>query len=68
MAMATVEDLIEELRKDVKRLEDKVDKVSEKVALLEGQHNMTELLVKWVIMPLVVILGALVGVKLAWPG
>lgn len=65
--MATVEDLIEELRKDLARLEEKVDGIAEKVALLEGQHNIAELLVKWVIMPLVVLLGGLVGIKLVWP-
>ena len=35
---------------------------------IEGSVGTTEMLVKWVILPLIVILGGLVGIKIALPG
>ncbi len=51
----------------IARLEDKVDQVLQRVAALEGQANMGKLIVQWVVLPLIMILGAIIGVKVIFP-
>lgn len=58
---------INDHEKRISRLEGCVDAIEEKVARIEGSASTIEMLVKWVIVPLLVILGALIGVKLAFP-
>lgn len=63
---------MDDLEKRIERIEEKMDKVSEKLSqcafdlgLLNGEHHSIQLLVKFVILPLLVIVGALVGVDIA---
>ncbi len=51
----------------IARLEDKVDQVLQRVAALEGQANMGKLIIQWVVLPLIMILGAIIGVKVILP-
>jgi len=49
-------------------LDDCVDSVGKSVSKLEGSMSTVEVLVKWVITPLLIIVGSLVGVKMLVPG
>lgn len=53
--------------KDIKDTCSKFDEVKSEVTKLMGSASTTLMLLKWVITPLIVILGALVGVKIALP-
>jgi len=59
--MANVEERME-------KLEDKIDQVLTRLGTLEGQYSTTQTVIKWVVFPLIVILGAAFGVKMAFPG
>ena len=54
--------------KRIERLEQCVDEIRTDIGKLSGAASTTLLLVKWVITPMLVILGGLVGIKLLWPG
>lgn len=58
---------LEELASKVSQLEDKLDVCATKLTTMENQGNTIRILVQWVITPLLVILGGLVGVKLVLP-
>lgn len=45
-----------------------VDDVGKTVSSIQGKMESIELLVKWVITPLLVIVAGLVGIKLLFPG
>ncbi|MDD4986414.1 MAG: hypothetical protein PHQ43_11645 [Dehalococcoidales bacterium] len=45
-----------------------IDTVNKSLSRLEGSMSTVEMLIKWVITPLLVIVGGLVGVKLLIPG
>jgi len=49
------------------RIEGKLDNVAERIASLEGQYGLTGQLVKWIIFPLIMILGGIAGVKVILP-
>ncbi len=51
----------------LQRLEQCYDALSEKVNKLLGQTGTVEMILKWVVLPLLVILGGLVGIKIAIP-
>ncbi|TSA39929.1 hypothetical protein D4R30_00385 [archaeon] len=51
----------------IARLEDKVDQVLQRVAHLEGKADMGKLIIQWVVLPLIMILGAIIGVKVILP-
>jgi len=53
--------------KRIDRLDDCVDTLTKSLSKIEGSTGTIEMLVKWVILPLIVILGGLVGVKIAIP-
>jgi hypothetical protein len=59
---------VEENRRRIEKLENCMDKVQQQLALLQGSQSTVKLLLQWVVVPLLVILGGLVGVKIAWPG
>lgn len=63
----TVEADIERHEKRIIKLEDCVDILSKGLASIEGKTGNTEMLIKWVILPLLVIVGGLVGIKLVLP-
>ncbi len=50
------------------RLEDCYAKLAEDIAVIKGSQQTVELLLKWVILPLIVIVGGVVGIKLVIPG
>jgi hypothetical protein len=51
----------------VARLEDKVDEILQRVAALEGKADMSKMVIQWIVLPLIVILGAIIGVKVVLP-
>jgi len=53
--------------KQVEKLETKVDNLIKAVATLQGSEGITKLLCKWVIFPLILIVGGLVGLNVALP-
>ena len=63
----TVEEDIRDLKNHVSRIEDRLNHISQDIATLKGsQQTMTQIL-KYVVTPLILILGALIGLKLTVP-
>jgi len=58
---------VENLKNDIHEIKDSLSTIKRNVDVLIGQNSSIHMLVKWVIVPLVVILGALVGVKISLP-
>lgn len=58
---------LEDLEKRVDKVETCVDKLQESINQLIGQANTIKLLLAWVVLPLIIIVGGLVGVKIAMP-
>jgi len=79
--MARLNDEVKELRNEVTKMYDEIRelrnenvKLQKKVASLEAKidttlknYNFTMFFIKWVVTPLIVILGALAGVKMVIP-
>ncbi len=55
---------VQDLRDRLVRLETKVDSLAESVAKMVGSSDTLNTIVKFVITPLLVILGGLIGIKL----
>ena len=53
--------------KRLARIEEKLDEVSTRIANLEGQYSLSTTLIKWIIFPLIMILGGITGVKVILP-
>ena len=51
----------------VDKLENKIDSLVTSVSKLQGSEALTKLLCKWVIFPLIVIVGACVGINVMLP-
>lgn len=51
----------------IAKLEVCVTGLTTTLARIEGSVGTTEMLVKWVILPLIIIVGAIIGVKVAMP-
>ena len=62
-----VENEILEHEKRIGKLEECVNTIDKAVSGIEGSMGTIELLVKWVILPLLVIVAGLVGIKIALP-
>jgi uroporphyrinogen-III decarboxylase len=67
--------VIDALKERVQRLEDiamtnqkNIATIMETITGLKENYNLSKLMIQWIIAPLVLILGALVGVKIAFPG
>ena len=58
---------MDEVIRRLTALEGKVDALEDEVAVMLAQSGTTNTLIKWVILPLVIIMGGLVGIKLVWP-
>ena len=58
---------MDEVVRRLTALEAKVDGLEEEIAVMLAQSGTTNTLIKYVILPLIIILGALVGVKVAFP-
>lgn len=68
--MSTIDDLVvkvSELNMKVARLEQEVKDLKELLEIYIKRENNTAMLIKYVITPMLFILGALVGIKLAIP-
>jgi hypothetical protein len=66
---------IEALKERIQRLENiamqnqqNIATIMETIVGLKENYNLSKLMIQWIIAPLVLVLGALVGVKLAFPG
>ncbi len=55
-------------RERIAKLETAVASISTVLARIEGSVGVTEMLLKWVVLPLIIIVGGVVGVKLIVPG
>ena len=51
----------------IARLDGKIDQVLQRVANLEGKADMSKMVIQWVVFPLIMILGAIIGVKVVLP-
>jgi len=58
---------VENLKNDIHEIKERLGDISQKVDILVGQSSTIQTLVKWIILPLIIILGALIGVKLSLP-
>ena len=58
---------MDEVVRRLTALEGKVDNLEAEIAVMLAQSGTTNTLIKYVILPLIIILGALVGVKVAFP-
>jgi ABC-type uncharacterized transport system involved in gliding motility auxiliary subunit len=66
-AHMTVEEQVAEHERRLLKLEICTEKMGSDIAKLLGSAQTVELLLKWVILPLIIIVGGLVGIKLALP-
>ena len=51
----------------IRRLDGKVDEILQRVSRLEGRADMGKLIIQWIVFPLIVILGGIIGVKVILP-
>ncbi len=51
----------------IAKLEVSVSAITAALSRIEGSVGVTEMLVKWVILPLIIIVGGIVGIKIALP-
>jgi len=58
---------VDNLKNDIHDIKERLGDISQKVDILVGQSSTIQTLVKWIILPLIIILGALIGVKLSLP-
>jgi hypothetical protein len=52
-----------ETRDDIREIRSKLDVVCQNVARLSGESRMTIVFIKWVVSPLILIVGGLAGVN-----
>jgi len=57
-----------EIKDEQKTIREKVEAITVSVAKLQSSEGLAVILIKWVIAPLIILLGALVGIKLLVPG
>mgnify|MGYP001562132367 CR=1 FL=1 len=58
---------MDEVYRRLSALEAKVDNLEDTIKVMLSQAGTTNMLIKWVVLPLVIIMGGLVGIKLVWP-
>ncbi len=58
---------MQDIERRVERLEDCYDRIAQDVASIKGSTGTVEMILKWVVLPLLVIVGGLVGIKIALP-
>ena len=63
--MGRTEELLESLERRVEHLEGAVERINHELGKLYGSQHSVELLIRYVVLPLIVVVGALVGVKIA---
>lgn len=57
-------DEIERILAKLEQVDSRINQCSSDIALLKGTINSQANLIKWVITPLIIIVGALVGIKI----
>ncbi len=62
-----IEAEIADIKNHLSELTQKIEGLEISVAKMVGSQGTVELLLKWVILPLIVILGGLVGIKIVMP-
>lgn len=62
-----VEEDIRELRNHVSNIDKELGEIREALGTLKGSQETTVLILKWVVTPLIIILGALIGVDIVLP-
>ncbi len=50
------------------KVEELCGSLNTRLAKIEGSTSTVEILIKWVVLPLLIIVGGLVGIKMALPG
>ncbi|MBA7652604.1 hypothetical protein ES703_60439 [subsurface metagenome] len=60
----TVEERLDRIEKILEKYDERLNTINSELGELIGESNSIKLLLKWVVTPLLVILGALIGVKL----
>jgi len=65
--LETLFNQIMDLKEEVSTLREKVASLEAKIAMLVNQNQQLSLILKYVVTPLIIILGALIGVKLTLP-
>ncbi len=58
---------MDEILRRMGQLDIRVDNLTAEVAKLTGSSQNMELLLKWVVLPLIIIMGGLVGVRVLSP-
>lgn len=58
----------DEIRQEQTKIRDTVNAMAIAVAKIQGSEGLAITLIKWVIVPLVIILAGLIGIKLVMPG
>lgn len=68
-------DPVADLKERVVKLENCIPMVQTDIALIKAElegiktnYNLSKLMIQWIVFPLVTILGAIVGVKVIFPG
>jgi len=57
----------EDIRERLERIEKILDRILEDLGYIKGRMQSESTIIKWVVFPLLVILAALIGLKLALP-
>ena len=66
--VSEIKDDIKELKGDVKNLIGKVSELEGRITEIQRKNALVKALMKYVVLPLILILGGLVGIKLVLPG
>lgn len=65
--MSSIDEDIREIKEHLHRVDLTLERINGELGDLRGRYDVAQLIVKWAVFPLIVVLGALVGIKLAWP-
>lgn len=58
---------MDEVYRRLDQIDQRLDTLNGELAKLIGSQQTVEMLLKWVVLPLIVILGGLVGIKVVMP-
>jgi CII-binding regulator of phage lambda lysogenization HflD len=65
--LVSLEDRLKRIEEVLDRLNERFDAINRELGELKGRQDTVVLILKYVVTPLLIILGALIGVKLAIP-
>jgi ABC-type uncharacterized transport system involved in gliding motility auxiliary subunit len=58
---------MDDLERRIERIEEAINRINHELGKVLGSQRNVEILVKYVVLPLIVIVGGLVGVKIVLP-